>query len=170
MEIIKEKNHNMKPLVFLTLILLLSVPLSAQENQNMEKIQEERVTFFNENLQLTTEQAEKFWPVYNDYNNRKIKLSEDEKNILNFFVNNSDYMSQQEIDESLRKYISLQHQEADLVDQYTKKFEEFLPKEKVLMIFVTERQFRIYLLRKINGMRGGPQDGRGMRRGRMMEE
>jgi len=159
-----------KPLVYLALTLALSVPLNAQMNQNMERFHEERITFFNEKLQLSPAQAEKFWPVYDDYNNRRTKLGEEEKNLLNFFACNSGNMTEQEIDESIKKYLDLQHKEAELVSQYTRKFEEFLPKEKVLMIFVTERQFRVYLLQKINEMRGGPQNGRGMHRGRLMED
>ncbi len=158
----------MKPLLYLTLILLFSMPLGAQMNQNVERFHEERIAFFNENLQLTPAQAEKFWPIYNDFNNRRIKLGEDEKNLLNFFDSNAEHMSQQEIEEALKKYIDLQHQEADLLGQYTKKFEDILPSEKVMLIFVTERKFRVYLLQKINDVRGGPQNGRGMHRGRML--
>lgn len=160
----------MKPLYSLLLLLVLAVPLKAQMNQNTEKFHDERVAFFNEKLQLTPQQADKFWPVYNDFNNRRIKLGDEERNVLNFFASNSANMTPQEIDESIKKYLDLQRQEADLIAQYTRKFEDVLPKEKVLMVFVTERQFRVYLLQKINGMRGGPQDGRGMHRGRMLED
>jgi len=159
----------MKPLVYLSLALFLSVPAVAQMNQNTERFQEERIAFFNEKLQLTPEQAEKFWPVYDDYNNRRIKMGEEEKNLLNFFACNSDNMTDQEIEESIKKYLDLQQKEADLTSQYTRKFETFLPKKKVLMIFVTERQFRVYLLQQIGG-RGGPQNGRGMHRGMMNDQ
>ena len=42
-----------------------------------EKLTAYKIAFFTKNLDLTPAEAEKFWPVYNDYSARKSKLQAD---------------------------------------------------------------------------------------------
>ncbi len=46
-------------------------PDDKQRKDWMEKIQNERIAFFTKELDLTTEEAQAFWPVYNDVQKEK---------------------------------------------------------------------------------------------------
>ena len=64
------------------LILLISIPallINAQGRtdrspESREKFRSIKIAYFTEELELTSEEAEKFWPVYNEYDKKKSDL------------------------------------------------------------------------------------------------
>lgn len=56
----------MKRILFLYLILLSSLAFG-QENERHRQIQAMKTAYITEELQLSSSEAEKFWPVYNAY-------------------------------------------------------------------------------------------------------
>ena len=58
-------------------------------------------------------------------------------------------MKDQEITEILDKYTALEKQETELFVSFNTKFRSILPDERVLRIYVTEIQFRDYLLKQL---------------------
>ena len=72
--------NNIKTLIIsLAGCLLLSLPLTAQPvpsapgesvppgHQNKEKLESARIAYFTSRMNLTPDEAAKFWPVYNEY-------------------------------------------------------------------------------------------------------
>jgi prenyltransferase beta subunit len=130
--------------------MMVSPSLSAQDNGDARRrIQEEKIAFFNENLHLSKTEAQKFWPVYNDYQNRKNRLSNDKRTLMRYYSENSENMSDREISETLDRYIAFEKREIELLESFNEKFREILPDEKVLKIYITEVQFKDYLLKKL---------------------
>jgi hypothetical protein len=121
----------------------------AQPENYMEKIEAIRKDFFTDKLELTSDEAAKFWPIYKDFNNRREKINEDRRILFRYINRNSDFLTDKEIDESLEKYINFQKEETLLTEQFNKKFLEILPPKKVLRIYITENQFKAYILNQI---------------------
>ena len=65
-----KKIHNIP--VSLLCMLLSGMQSTAQTRQDekQDNLQQQKVNFFTENLQLTPAESARFWPVYNDYQNR----------------------------------------------------------------------------------------------------
>ncbi len=116
-----------------------------------ERVQAQKIAFFTERLQLTTSEAEKFWPVYNDFQSRKNKIAGERRTLTQYFDDNSSNMTQEEISESLDKFIELQKKETELLETYNEKFKQILPEEKVMKIYITEFQFKNWLLKQLRG-------------------
>jgi hypothetical protein len=163
----------------ITLMLLVSLVLvpdsMAQTEEQLARFEEERVAFFTRELQLSETESEHFWPLYNDFDNRRMKISEEERNTLRYYHNNYENMSEQEISEILTKYVDLNNQKHILEREYHNKFREILPDKKVMMLYVVERQFRMHLIRRLRepgtGMgQGGPHRGGKGPRGDMERE
>jgi hypothetical protein len=114
-----------------------------------ENIRKQKVEFFNRNLNLSKAEAEKFWPIYNDYQNRKNKISSEKRALMKYYMQNVDYMSDAEITETLEKYLSYEKKETDLLISFSKKLRFVLPDNKVLKVYVTEIQFKNYLLKQL---------------------
>jgi hypothetical protein len=58
----------MKKKLFLYIFaIVVSVTAIAQPPRNLERIEALKVAFFTQQLRLTAEEAQKFWPVYNSY-------------------------------------------------------------------------------------------------------
>jgi hypothetical protein len=149
-------------LITLVIILTSSEVSFGQTEEQKAKFKEEQIAFFTKELQLSDAEAEKFWPLYNDFNNRKMKIADEEKSILNYFHNNSDNMSKSEISESLTKILDISNRRHNLEIDYHNKFKEILPEKKVLQLYVVDRQFRRHI---IGRLRHGQGQGRGSKEG-----
>ena len=139
----------MRIFILFNLLILFSIKIPAQlDNQEkLKRLQEQKVDFFTKRLGLTNQESKKFWPVYNDYQNRKNMISQERKNTVKYFLENSENIGEEETAELLDKYISYQKKETKLLEDYTNKFREFLPEKKVIRIFILEVQFRQWLLK-----------------------
>ena len=139
----------MKILVQILLFAALSVNCLAQTGNQQQRIMEEKIAFFNKELNLTNSEADKFWPIYKDYQNRKNRISGEKRTLMQYYMRNANNMSSQEITETLNKYMNYEKQETDLLLTYNEKFRTVLPDEKVLKIYIAEVKFKDYLLKQL---------------------
>ena len=152
--------------MLMTLSILI-MPLSAQTEEQIQRFKQEMESYYNEKLQLTPAEKEKFWPLYNDFYNRKIKLDEDERITYRYCHSNVQNMSDQEIIQALDKIMRLKDEKHMLYKEYHEKFLESLPPKKVLMLYKVERDFRMHLIRQLrkHGRGGDDRKGSGGSRG-----
>jgi hypothetical protein len=133
-------------LLFLTGIL---IPETSAQNPGREKLDAYKIAFFTRRLNLTPQEAEKFWPVYNEFQNKRNSI-QTERGQLNRNVNQNELnMSEKELTEAGDKLISLQMQEANLAMEYHKKFREILSPVKVVRLYQAENQYRQQLLNEL---------------------
>lgn len=139
-------------IIILLICLLSSLSVISQETKDQsirEQIQTEKIAFFTEKIGLTLQEAEKFWPVYNEYWDKKNKIDEERKKAMNAFLNNPDNFSRSEIEELVDNYVDYRMQKAELLEEYHQKFKEVLPVEKVVRVYVADYDFKAYLLNKL---------------------
>jgi hypothetical protein len=131
------------------LIILPVIKLTAQNQNNMEKLNAYRIAFFTKRMNLTSREAEKFWPVYNDFQDRRNSIQQ-ERITLNRNINQNELnMSEKELVDAGDKLIGLQVQEATLAQEYHKKFKEILTPVKVIRLYQAENQYRLMLLKEL---------------------
>ena len=148
-----------KIIYILSTVLFLfttSGALIAQSQEQIDKFNEERKVYFTEKLELSDAESKAFWPLYEDFHNRKMKLVEDERNTWTYAHKNADNLTDKEILETLEKGYNLKVKQLELErEYYQEKFLEALPTKKVLKLGKVEWDFRRYLIRKLR------EDGRG---------
>ena len=72
--IFKNRNNMTKKLIPI-LILFISVSAFAQRGEKMnERIKAQKIAFITEKLSLTSEEAQEFWPIYNEIEAKKETL------------------------------------------------------------------------------------------------
>lgn len=74
----------MKKAIFFIITLLVASTVMSQEPQRKmmggrQNVEVLKVAYFTKHLALTTEEAEKFWPLYNSYTNEVRKARQDNK-------------------------------------------------------------------------------------------
>ena len=137
------------PLGFL---LSASGSLMAQSQEQIDKFNEERKVYFTEKLELTDMESKAFWPLYEDFQNRKMKLVEDERNTWSYAQKNANNLSEKEILETLEKVYTLKEKQLALeMEYYQSKFLKALPAKKVMQLGKVEWDFRRHLLQKLRG-------------------
>jgi hypothetical protein len=146
----------MKSKIFLLLLFILSFGVTysfAQEDKTeqsiREQIQTEKIAFFTEKIGLTLSEAERFWPVYNEYWDKKNELIADRKEKMNAYLNHPESFSRQELEELANDYVNYRMEKAKLLKEYHTKFQEVLPVEKVMRLYLADYDFKSYLLNKI---------------------
>ena len=69
----------MKQLLFITALLISGLSIAQGNN---DKIDAYRVAFLTQELQLSSDEAQKFWPIYNDIKDDRDKLYEEKKKLM----------------------------------------------------------------------------------------
>ncbi len=144
----------MKQCILLAFIIL-ALRASGQDGPGTNRVYQAKIKFFNEKLELSKSEADKFWPIYNDYQSRRNKLSKEKQVIVQYFNDNKENMSADEIEEALNRFIEIDKEKSMLLDEYNKKFKQVLPDEKVLQIYIVEVKFREYLIQQLRKTKPG---------------
>jgi 2,3-bisphosphoglycerate-independent phosphoglycerate mutase len=121
-----------------------SADASAQKNHNWrEKIMCEKIAFLTTELDLSTKEAQEFWPVYNEYMK---EIENAQKAIyVNYKALNEaikEAKPEKEVAECLDKYLKAQEDKAELTTESVKKFRKVLSEEKVAKLYLAEEKFR----------------------------
>ena len=125
-----------------------------KKQESMREIQSQRVAFFTAEMSLTPEEAQVFWPLYNQYSEKKSKLAGEQKKLMKSFSKEGiSAMTAKEAEEAASAFIRLQKQESDLDQEYHKKFMNQLPTKKVLQMYKAEKDFMQNLLWHLKGDR-----------------
>jgi len=153
----------MKKSIALTLALCaLSIAAFAQwqpqggsgqdHRQGADRINAAKVAFFTQQLDLSVAEAEKFWPVYNEYNK---EVEQARAGIRGAMMKMNDPNKKaDELKAALKEYTDSQKKEAQLTENYINKLLRVMPVEKVAKVFTTEDMFRMQLLYQFR--QGGP--------------
>lgn len=130
-------------------------------HKNYEQLKAQKIAFITEKLQLTPEEAQQFWPVFNEYEKKQQEIMESRRGINKQCRNTEVELSDKELSEMADKYVQSNLDEAKLLEEYHAKFKKILSPKKVLMLYHTENEFKRHLLNQIRGGGNGHGYGRG---------
>ena len=143
----------MKKLILLMLaIITVSTVTIAQPQKNQKVTREEmdakKVAFLSTELNLTKAEAEKFWPVYNAYDNEMHKIHR-ENRVLKKKLKQFEKLTIEEAYQTTESVIKLEGRKTVLRKEYLENFAKILGKKKGAKVFYAEIKFKRELLRKI---------------------
>lgn len=143
----------MKAKITYLLLLICSFQLGfgQEKDARKEKIKTLKIAFISQKLDLTSEEAEKFWPVYNKYDEKIMQLKEEQ---LKLKLQNRNLTGE----EALKKIEEAEQKEAEIMALKKKMRTELIPiitAEKVLKLEQLEHEFHRKLLEKLRE-RGNP--------------
>jgi vacuolar-type H+-ATPase subunit I/STV1 len=140
----------MKQVFLVGLLTGAAYILSAQPDpdQRENKVAAYRVAVFTEVLNLTPEEAQGFWPVYNDYIAKRQDIQRQLKPSRQI-----DGMNDPEVEDYVKKYFELRNRELDLEKDLNMKLRKVIPLRKIAKIPVAEREFRQSLVKKLGDVR-----------------
>lgn len=156
------KSHRMALVLF---ILLAPVLLLAQggrrqhqmQKQNRERIEAHRVAFLTDKLDLSADEAEKFWPVFNAHKEQVEAEQKAFREAHDFEPEDIEAMSEDEAWQFLEAQMAHEQKMLDYRNSFTKELKDILPPQKILMLMDAERDFKMELMRWVSDRRGpGP--------------
>lgn len=134
-------------IIALTFIVTTNLAI-AQDGRLQDRIEAQRIAFITEQLQLTPEEAQQFWPLYNEYRDKEIALNKEKTPTRGMAL-----MSDQEASDHLDKILDIEQQVLTAKIDYTRQLKSVLTPRKILKMYAAERQFKERLLRIMNQRR-----------------
>ncbi|WP_343671361.1 hypothetical protein [Chitinophaga sp.] len=147
-------------LFFITSLLCRPSPGMAQSGGSdaeiKDKIRAAEIAYLAQKLDLTPDEAQKFWPVYNQYT-KEVELLIAERNNRNNASNAAEKANSKTNGDQELKY---DQRMLDIKNHYDKEFQKVLPANKAGSVFRSEREFRVQLIRQLKERQmrnvGGP--------------
>jgi len=116
---------------------------------NREEAKTLKVGIYTSVLELTTAEAEKFWPVFNAFENEMEAIREEQHGIRKKMETSFSDMSDKELEAETDKMMALKLKEAELEHLYYAKFKKVLPIQKVALMHRADMMFKKALLEKM---------------------
>ncbi|MEG2756280.1 MAG: hypothetical protein RR931_06690, partial [Mucinivorans sp.] len=107
-----------------------------------EKVYAMKVAFMTQAIDLTPQESEKFWPLYNEYWSKMRQGAHAKRDIMKQIEQGSATAAQ------LSSYFDCTDRETALMRNYAARFEQIMPITKVAKAFVAEANFKNYLMRE----------------------
>jgi hypothetical protein len=136
-----------KHIIILVLTLLSGFVAAQSKADKKEQIASFRVAFITKELNLSSKEAQLFWPVYNEYQDkleslRATRRKENKKLAL-------ETMTDQEAEQFIDAETDFKVSEANLQKQYYNRFKQSLPLKKVALLIKAEEDFKRELLKQL---------------------
>lgn len=151
-------NHRMmKHLFILALIFFTSLFANAQQrtNDRGSEIEAYKVGFLTQKLDLSTEEAKAFWPIYNAWQSEQSELRKERMQKMISFrkINEIEELSDIEIQALIVNDFSFKQRELNLEKKYYYKLKSSLPIKIVGKFYRAQEAFKKELLNKYRGGR-----------------
>jgi hypothetical protein len=140
---------------FIAIVLfLLSFSSFAQGGEKLrERIKAQKIAFITEQLNLTPDEATKFWPVYNQFETKTERVrNEDMRNIKMKMRNNPD-MSDSEADILLQDLIAAEDKMHRAKIDLMNELKGIISSKKIIRLKRAEDEFNRKLLERLKEMR-----------------
>ncbi|MBK7408544.1 MAG: hypothetical protein IPL49_02705 [Saprospirales bacterium] len=106
-----------------------------------DRIEALRIAFFTEKLQLTPEESQSFWPLYNEYQDKEKAIRKSYKNDKSL-----ELMSDAEAEKLIETSFEMEEKTLQLKKEYYGKMRGVLPVRKIALLSRIDRQFKERLL------------------------
>ncbi|MBT8191183.1 MAG: hypothetical protein HKN67_11440 [Saprospiraceae bacterium] len=136
----------MKQITLLILLFGFTINIYSQDRREevRDKIESRKIAYLSDKLDLSPEDAEKFWPVYNSYNKEMQALRQEMRPLLK-----QEDISDEEAAELLNKLLIHEKNILDIRQSYTDRFTRVLGPKRTLKFFRSDREFKERMLRGI---------------------
>jgi Skp family chaperone for outer membrane proteins len=142
----------MKTLKLLLLTLFVSASVFAQR-PDREKIKALKIAHITEQVDLTKDEAQKFWPIYNANEEAehklRVKSGERRKKI------DPKELTESEAKELLLNMISIEKEKVALRSKMLNDLLEILPAKKIVALVQAEKSFRSKMLQEFKSRHSG---------------
>ena len=115
----------------------------------LDRVRAQRVAFITEKLDITSKEAEKFWPLFNEYEKEERKIRSRYQKGQKRPVD----MSDQEARDLLLSRLDMEQELLDLKRRYFKEFTGVIAPQKLAGFNRADREFKRMLLNRIRADR-----------------
>ncbi|MGB4849586.1 MAG: hypothetical protein WBP41_16805 [Saprospiraceae bacterium] len=139
-------------LTFIIPVLGFAQPQGPLSKEARRRIEAQRIGFITQKLDLSPDEATKFWPVYNEYKDALKDMKDD--------MERPDLMTITDDDANtiIDRHVIQEQKRLDLQKKLIADLRKVISPRKIILLQASEREFNRGLLKRANGMNPpGPQ-------------
>lgn len=148
-------------LLILLVLLSPALPAVAQEDElpplseeRMKEIKAQKTAYLTTKMELTPEESQKFWPVYNQYD-KEIEAVRKERREARWALKQDADITDAEAEAAIDKDLANQQRELDIRKKFSAEFKKVIGARKTMMLAKAERDFLRELLGRLRDRRDG---------------
>ena len=127
----------------LSLCLITTVFAQRSGERMKNRMGNYQIAFITDKLNLTSDEAQKFWPIYNQYKDQTKKLRQEAR--AQKEIND---MTDAEAEQFIKSSFEKDAKELDLKKEFIQKLRGLLPPKKIAQLQGLEKEFKKELLEK----------------------
>lgn len=144
----------MKKLYTLLLFFVTFLALGQNLENRVERVQALRVAYISDKLNLTPDEAQRFWPVFNQFDDKMDHLRKQKRQLLfKLRPENASKLSEKETNALMEEDDQLEQEIQNNRRMLVKNLQGVIPNQKILMLRQIEVEFKQKLLNQIKNRR-----------------
>ena len=136
----------MKKILLVGMICLMGLATFAQQREN-DQIEAMKISFITKQVDLSPEQAQQFWPIYNQMADELKVLRTDKTGITE---RSFDELTDKEVEGNINAKLDKEQKLLDIKKKYINKYKAVLSIKQVAKLIRAEEQFKRRLLAHIS--------------------
>ncbi|MBL7817422.1 MAG: hypothetical protein JNL70_20615 [Saprospiraceae bacterium] len=148
----------MKQIFFILIALSFSVDAFTQPNGDRIKnrVEARRIGFITQRLNLSPEESQQFWPIYNQYTEKMKQIRTSVK-----LDKPLEDMSDADAEKLIMSEMDKQSRELELRKEYYQKLKKVISPKKIAKLYKAERDFKAEMLKQLHEIKQMKQNRQG---------
>lgn len=134
-------------MLLFTLIATAAAWAQRPSGEEMQRIQDAKIAIITNRLNLTPEQSTGFWPVYNEYSQKRREIHRAQRKIIN--EKKAEGKTDDQVLNNLKEVQELKQKELDLEKEYQTRFLKVISASQVIELYKAERTFNDMLIQRL---------------------
>ena len=144
-------------LIMVIICMSITAEITAQSTSTVQKmskkemIQTQKVAYIAREINLSPAEAEKFWPLYNEFQAKNAVLGKPKRLVEHTLKQLSpEQITDQQAEELLNAQMAFEQNHLDLKKQYIEKYKAVIGVKRTALLFNAEKKFNNLLLKQLN--------------------
>jgi len=134
--------------------LLFGAFLMRAQGTGRERIKSLKVAFITEQVGLTSEEAQQFWPIYNEHEQVMENIRRKERAGIHANIAKAQELSNEESNDLLDNLLALQFDKQKAEREFLSELRTVIPAKKVLLLVKAEEDFKRQMIHQYRKRRG----------------
>ena len=141
------RHRNLLMILFVALLSITTASAQRKSEEEIKRIQDAKVAIITNRLNLTPEQSTGFWPVYNEYSQKRKEIHRAQRKIIN--DKKAEGQTDDQVLNNLKEVQELRQKELDLEKEYQNRFLKVISASQVIELYKAERTFNDMLIQRL---------------------
>ncbi len=120
--------------------------------ERLGQLENAKIAFISSRVSLTQEQAQRFWPLYNEFSAKRRELNRNGR-LLRRDITGAE--TDQQIRDNMQQSFAARQQELNLEKDYFEKFQKVITLRQVAQLLNAERDFTKEVIKRVAGRTAG---------------